>query len=45
MTKDVIKETLSASENKHYNIYCGKCGLIKTPIEDMLTRLKKRRTK
>lgn len=26
MTHTVVKEALSASENKHYRYECGKCG-------------------
>lgn len=44
MTKTIRKEILSGSENKHYAYYCGKCKMIKTPVEDILKRIKRKRT-
>lgn len=41
MTKTIQKEKLSASENKHYAYYCGKCGMIKRVVEDIFKRRKK----
>ena len=41
MTHTVKKKSLSASENTNYRYECGKCGCIKTPVEDMINKMKK----
>lgn len=42
-TVSVEKETLSASENRHFTEFCTVCGLRKTTIEDLMKKIKKRK--
>ena len=42
ITKTIVKEGLSASENKHYRYECKNCGFKKNIFEDLL-KLRRRK--